>query len=202
MTGQPPPDSQERASSPEVPAPSQLSGASEAASAAAAAGVLAAVGNGPLDCPLVRRSLDDFKWLDVAYVRRRAPCGWVPEPAVLSLFSLLNASGTGVLSSIEFHPFATFTRITRPGVHWDETYDNTWRWLDSREAGLSCHAFAFLLRIPELGCFCASMADVRALQSAIQVQISSGVGGVFPLLAPMPVAHTPLIFQPHNALLA
>jgi hypothetical protein len=117
----------------------------------------------------------------------------------LSLFSLLNTSGTRVLSGIEFHPFATFTRLTRPGVHWDETYDNTRRWLGSLTAGISCHAFAFLLGIPELGCFCASAADVMALQSAIQVQISSGVGGALPLLAPQPVTPTPLSFQHHNA---
>jgi hypothetical protein len=119
----------------------------------------------------------------------------------LSLFSLLT-SGTRVLSSIKFHPFATYTRLTHPDVHWDKTFDNTWRWLDSREVGLSCHAFSFLLGIPELGCFCASEADVWAMQVAILVQVSRGVGGDFPLLAPLPVARHPLDFQPHNALLA
>jgi hypothetical protein len=118
----------------------------------------------------------------------------------LSLYSLLKVGGTDVLSSIEFHPFATFTRLTRPGVHWDETYDNTRRWLGSMSAGISCHAFSFLLGIPELGCYCATAADVVALQSAFQVQNSSGVGGAsLPLLAPQPVAPTPLIFQHHNA---
>jgi hypothetical protein len=115
---------------------------------------------------------------------------------------LLNASGSGVLTSLEFHPFATFTRLTSPGVHWEVTYGNTWRWLGSREAGLSCHAFAFLLGVPELGCYCASVAEVEALLGAIRDHISSRVGGVYPLLAPLPVAPTPLIFQPHNALLA
>jgi hypothetical protein len=127
-------------------------------------------------------------------------------PAVRSLFSLLNTSGSGMLTSFELLPFATFTRITSPDVHWEETYRNTWKWLGNQEAGLSCHAFAFLLRMSELGCYCANEAVVEALLDAFRISLrehpSSRVGEVYPLLAPMPIAPTPLIFQPHNALLA
>ena len=126
---------------------------------------------------------------------------WEPEPAI-SLFTLLNTSGTGVLTSLELKPFAVFTGLTDSDSDWEKTFCNTCRFLGCPGSGLYCLDFARLLGVPDLACYCASVADLSARLEVMRVHLSSRVGGVVPLLSPVPVAPSPLVFQHHNALLA